>query len=526
MVLLQLMIPRDKLFSCLVIVLLSPAGVVANEGFWLDTARSSITTSELHHHASVLADDLLEGREAGSRGSRVAAKYIIEHLEKAGLTPAGNRQGYLQRFGRNYQNILAMVEGSDPELKDEFIVIGAHYDHVGYGNPTNSFGPFGYIHNGADDNASGVSALLEVIDALVISKHQPRRSILFAFWDGEEKGLLGSKHWIHHPTVPLSGVKLAVNVDMVGRLREGRIEIGGTRSTSEIRRLMSTPLLEEETWLDFTWEYKENSDHWSFYLAQIPSLFVHTGVHDEYHRPADDIETLNIDGIRQVSSYLLEQLCELADADSLADFRPESRRDTPSRRKRLEQPLPELPSRLNFTWQYIPGNPGHALVQEFTGQTQSSTELMPGDKIVAVDDHPLTTEALLPALAWQAESQLVLQVLREASDTPLTIIHPLSGNPIRLGLSWREDEAESNSVYVTRVVPDSPAERAEIRLFDRIYALNGQPIRGQQDFLQRVRSLLEEDIEQIDLEVESQGLLREATLHLDPLHQNTGDATL
>ena len=170
----------------------------------------------------------------------------------------------------NHQNLLAILPGTDPELKDEYILVGAHYDHVGYGSRRNSYGPWGYIHNGADDNASGVAAVLEVIDALSQTGHWPRRSILFAFWDGEEQGLLGSKHWKNHPTIPLSAIKMAINIDMVGRMTDGRIEVGGTRSAVGSRRLMSSPTLSDEVWLDFNWEYKNNSDHWTFFEAGIP----------------------------------------------------------------------------------------------------------------------------------------------------------------------------------------------------------------------------------------------------------------
>src|SRR5207247_2064991 len=125
------------------------------------------TADELLDHVSFLADDVLEGRETGSRGGRAAGGYLAEQLRKTGLTPMGDSGSYFQAFGSGSRNLLGLVEGSDPDLKHDVIVIGAHYDHVGYGNRRNSYGPFGYIHNGADDNASGVSALLELADAFI-----------------------------------------------------------------------------------------------------------------------------------------------------------------------------------------------------------------------------------------------------------------------------------------------------------------------------------------------------------------------
>ena len=120
----------------------------------------------------------------------------------------------MQTFGDDYRNILLLLPGDDSHLAGELIVAGAHYDHVGYGNRQNSLGPIGRIHNGADDNASGTSVLLETIEAFARSGLKTRRSILFAFWDAEERGLVGSRYWLSHPTVPLERVKLDVTPGM------------------------------------------------------------------------------------------------------------------------------------------------------------------------------------------------------------------------------------------------------------------------------------------------------------------------
>ncbi len=125
----------------------------------------SITANEAKDHVAVLSNDTLEGREGGSRGGHAAAKYLVEYLKQARLKPAGDNNTYFQAFAPNHRNILGILPGSDEKLRHEFVLIGAHYDHVGYGNARNSYGPWGYIHNGADDNASGTSGLLEVIDA-------------------------------------------------------------------------------------------------------------------------------------------------------------------------------------------------------------------------------------------------------------------------------------------------------------------------------------------------------------------------
>ena len=182
-------------------------GPLFAENLSLAAALDSITRSELQRHIEVLADDTFEGREAGARGGQAAAGYIARLLQQCELKPGGDRGSYYQAFNSSCRNILASMEGSDPQLGQEVIVVGAHYDHVGYGTQRNSYGPWGYIHNGADDNASGVAGLLELAQALSHLPQRPRRTILLAFWDGEEKGLLGSKHWVQTPTISLSRLK-------------------------------------------------------------------------------------------------------------------------------------------------------------------------------------------------------------------------------------------------------------------------------------------------------------------------------
>jgi len=499
----------------------------AAENLWLDVARSSITTGELRSHAGVLADDMFEGREAGSRGGHAAAKYLIGRLQETSLQPAGSNGSFKQSFLHGHQNLLALLPGSDPELRDEYLVVGAHYDHVGYGSRRNSYGPWGYIHNGADDNASGVATLLEIIDALSQTEHRPRRSILFAFWDGEEKGLLGSKHWIEHPTIPVEAIKLAINVDMVGRLTEGRIEVGGTRTATGLRRLLSSSRLSEETWLDFSWEYKDNSDHWTFYEAGIPAIYFHTGLHDDYHRPSDDVEKLNIDGMREVSTYLLERLDALADTDHLPAFRAQGNLETPAIQRQLERPLPALAPRLDFTWKYVPSVPASVVVEQVPWNSLAQQAgLAAGDRIVAVDGQPITGEALLPAIALQNDRKIELQLLRAGTVGPLDVVLPLVGSPTRLGLSWRADPAEPQAVYITRVVPYSPADLTGIKLYDRLYAINGQPFSGPDELLAQVQTLLDAGENTLRFQIDSRGSIREVVLPLGPPSAPPSDATL
>ncbi|RIK73166.1 MAG: hypothetical protein DCC67_18185 [Planctomycetota bacterium] len=502
----------------------------AADGAALEAAVATITAGELREHAGFLADDTLEGRAAGSRGGRAAARYLESRMKSAGLHPAGEQGGYQQRFSPAYVNLLGKLPGVDPGLKNEVVVVGAHYDHVGYGNRRNSNGPIGYIHNGADDNASGVAALLEVIDALDRTDWQPRRTIIFAFWDGEEINLLGSRHWVRQPTVPLASVRLAISADMLGRMAGGRLEVEGTRTGVGLRKLLSSRRLPPEMWLDFTWEYKENSDHWPFYEAGIPSLLLHTGVHEDYHRPSDDVEKLNIEGLRRAAAYALETVCRVADAEELPPFRPAARSETAFARREREAPLPPLPPRLGLRWRWQEGDadadPPSAIISRLeSGGAAEQAGLRVGDRITAVDGMPLEAEALLPAAVLRAGERVTLTLVR-GGEAPRDVAVALVGKPMGLGISWREDSAAPDAVYLTRVVPYSPADRAGLAVGDRIYAVNGEPLADGRAFLQRVKSLIDAGAESIQFDVESFGRVRTIDVDLRLPGRPPEDATL
>jgi hypothetical protein len=361
---------------------------------FLAAAMDSITTDELYQHVEVLADDVYEGRSAGSRGGRAASQYIVQELRKYNLTPAGTRGDYFQAFDNDWRNILVLVPGDDSRLEHEVIVVGGHYDHVGRGSNSTSYGPIGRIHNGADDNASGISIMLETIEAFATSGLRTRRSVLFAFWDGEERNLKGSRYWVRNPTISADRVKLAITLDMVGRLRNGQLYVLGSRSGYGMRRLFSGPV-DDPLWLDFDWELSANSDHWSFIEKRIPVVLLHTGLHRDYHRPSDDAEKINREGLHAITRYLLGILMKAANEEQLPKFRDQVRRESDRTQRQVERPLPPAslrnwpsdskPPQLGISWREDQGEPGVVfLTRVVEGTPAAAAGLAVHDRIFEV----------------------------------------------------------------------------------------------------------------------------------------------
>lgn len=436
-----------KIWSCgaaavLCVAFWGSAAAAVNHALYA-AAMDSITTDELYHYVEVLADDVYEGRASGTRGGHAAAQWLIQQLRPFQLVPAGTDGDYVQKFRADCRNILVLQNGDDPQLQDEVIIVGAHYDHVGRGNSNNSFGPVGKIHNGADDNASGTSVLLETIEAFARSGLKTRRTILFAFWDGEERGMIGSRFWLSHPTLLVKRVKLNITLDMVGRLRDNRLYLMGSRSGYGMRRLFSDPV-DDSLELDFSWDIKANSDHWPFIEQRVPIALLHTGLHSDYHRPSDDVEKINRQGLREVCRYLLAAVVRVANEDRLPKFRDAVRRESESMRRRLEQPLPQ--ASLN---------------------------------------------------RWPANQPLP-----------------------RLGISWRDDDAEPGSVFLVRVVEGTPAATAGLEVGDRINELDGRPFADAATFQGEIHQLLESARPEFTMLVERRGHSRTISVNMPSANRN------
>jgi hypothetical protein len=481
-------------------------------------ALESINADDLMRHIDYLADDDLEGREPGTPGGQSAGDYLQDRLRELHLEGAGIDGGFIQPFDPNYRNILAILPGSDPELKHQTIVIGAHYDHLGYGTRRNSYGPIGFIHNGADDNASGTSAVLELAEALTMLAEPPARSIVLAFWDAEEKGLLGSRHWVANPTVPLEDVVLTINVDMVGRLRDELLTVFGTRSGYGLRRLVSGHNEGLGLRVDFSWKMEANADHHPFFQRQIPYLLWHTGMHDQYHTPYDDVELIDPAGASRVTRLLFHVAYDLATRPELTGFRGRARRETERTRERLAAQTPQLPSRLGVSWRREDGpGDGVRLARVVAGSPAEEAGLLPGDRILEFAGREIRSGDDLSGAVIAAENPATLVARRAGSPEPLTISVELDGSPLRLGITWRVDDAEPGTIILTYVVPGSPAARAGLTAGERIYQIGGRDFADQEEFANLASTLTEP----LELLVERDGQLRTVMLYIqtEPLKQ-------
>jgi hypothetical protein len=448
-------------------------------------AIASIEVEQLRDHVGTLAADSFEGREAGSRGGQATANYLMKKLEGFGLKGAGDGGGYFQSF-RNYRNVLAVLPGSDEKLKDEYILIGAHFDHVGYGSNANSYGPSGYIHNGADDNASGTAALLEVAEAFSKLPVAPRRSVLFAFWDAEEKGLLGSEHWANNPTVPLDRVKCNLNVDMIGRMADEKLIVYGTRSSAGLRRMLAEWNEPTNLRLSYVWWINPQSDHYTFFQRKIPVIMFHTGLHNDYHRPSDDAEKIDVEGMQRVARLMFQTTLAVAQREEPLAFRSASTWESTAHRKQYERPPQASPPRLGVTWEPPrEGDPlGLKLSSVLPDSIAEQAGLKPGDRLVRFGAEVILDGEHLRRLVAQSSGATAVEVERAGEAKPLKLEMVFPGGPPRLGISWRENDGEPGAVAVVNVVPGSPAEKAGIERLDRIYRFGDRNFATSDEFQQ------------------------------------------
>ncbi|NIJ53028.1 M28 family peptidase [Dyadobacter arcticus] len=275
----------------------------------------------IRQHIEFLASDDLEGRGTASLGEIKAANYIADVFEKLNLKPAGKNVSFFQPFeisfaidGKAHQLIGRNVVGFLDNGASKTIVIGAHYDHLGRGYQGRSLSPDSKnkIHNGADDNASGTTGVLELAKYFSENDVVEKHNYLFITFSGEELGLIGSKRFTEKPTVPLNSISCMINMDMIGRLDENKGIIISGWGTSKVWGKLIPDLAKSQN-LKYTVDSSGigASDHTSFYLKDIPVVQFFTGGHGDYHKISDDPDKINVDGearILNVIAGLLQNL--------------------------------------------------------------------------------------------------------------------------------------------------------------------------------------------------------------------------
>jgi len=309
---------RRRASACAALLALSAAPAIAQN--CPDPESLTRDFSEPLATVRYLADDALEGRLAGSPGERCAGDYIARRLRALGLRGGADNGSFFQTVPLTVasdphggaspvtatttgRNVVAVLEGADPALRDEVVVIGAHYDHLGLGGSGSLAPGTTAIHNGADDNASGIAALLEAAAQLATGP-RPARSIVFVAFTGEEMGLLGSAHFVRNPPIPLDRARAMLNMDMVGRLEDDPLIVYGVGTATEWAELVERRAAEAGITVALQPDGVGPSDHTSFYLRDIPVLHFFTNAHGDYHKPSDDWDRVDADGIARIATLV------------------------------------------------------------------------------------------------------------------------------------------------------------------------------------------------------------------------------
>jgi uncharacterized iron-regulated protein len=281
----------------------------------------------LQTHIRTLASEKFEGRETGTAGEQLAVDYIVAQFKEIGLMPKGT-EGFIQRFtfsqkDPNDSTVSKEVSGQnvigflDNKAKTT-IIIGAHLDHLGYGHDkTSLYTGAPMIHNGADDNASGTAAVIEMARYLKKSDLH-NNNYLFIGFSGEEKGLIGSSWYAKHPTIDITGVNYMINMDMVGRLKEDKtIYIYGTGTSPVWNKILPT-IQVDSLKIKTTESGVGPSDHTSFYLKDIPVLHFFSGFHPDYHKPSDDEDKINYKGEISILKYIITIITDIDPMQKIA----------------------------------------------------------------------------------------------------------------------------------------------------------------------------------------------------------------
>ena len=400
----------------------------------------AFSQARLGAHVAALAAPALEGRGLGTAGEKRAAEYVASEMKSAGLAPAGDAGGFLQRFRvektasgapADVANVVGLLPGGDPALKDRPVVVVAHLDHLGHGWPDVRREFQGQVHPGADDNASGVAVLLELARAMKDDK--AKRPIVFLAVTGEEAGRLGSKRWVAGPSAfEASKTFAAVNLDTVGRLGAGKLQVLGTGTAAEWIHAVRGASWVTGVETKAVPETLESSDHVSFVEAGIPAVQLFSGPHADYHRPSDTAEKVDVPGLAKVDAVAKELVSWLAGrseplAVSIAAKAPAAPSAAPA-------PGPgdaaAAPPARRVSFGTMPDfsfeGPGVKVEAVVPGSPAEKAGVKPGDVVLALDGKPVASlRDFSEKLKGMSPGQVVKATLRREGkelELPVTLV--------------------------------------------------------------------------------------------------------
>ena len=270
-------------------------------------------------------------------------------------------------------NVIGVLEGSDPILKKENIIIGAHYDHLGRGGEGSLASKPGEIHHGADDNASGTAGLIELARLFSVQRPKLKRTLIFIAFGGEEEGLLGSNYYVNHPLAPLTNTVGMINMDMIGRMKDRKLIIGGVGTAKEWRGMIEP---EKSFALTLNEDGVGPSDHSSFYLKQVPVLFFWTGTHNDYHKPSDTWDKINYTDEAKILGFVARIVRDIDGADKRLTYTT-AKSDPTQRASSFRVYLGTIPN-------YADSNEGMLLDGVREDSPAAKAGLKAGDRIVKI----------------------------------------------------------------------------------------------------------------------------------------------
>jgi hypothetical protein len=445
--------------------------------------RSTAKVPVCHVRRAVLERMLPGGADAlAALESDIQHQVKPQSHELAGWTV--NVDVHMHRGKTDVKNVVGILEGAGA-LANETVVVGAHYDHLGYGGSASLAGLKKMaIHHGADDNASGTTTMLELARRFAAMPERQGRRLVFIAFSGEELGLFGSEYYCKHPLYPLKETASMFNLDMVGRLRtdkasgKPKLLTEGSGTAKPFRELLDR--LGQK--YDFKMVNKPSgfgpSDHASFCGQDVPVLFVWTDYHEDYHRPSDTANKINVEGMRRVADLSQDAITELTRMDKPAYIKVKTASNRPSNGPRLG---------------IQPGDGGGkgVLIEETVPDSPAAKAgLKKDDLIVALAGKPVKTlQDLLTILKNQkAGDTIEIGIVR--SDKPMTVQVKLESpyaNMPRLGIRPSYSD-EGEGVLLDGVTDDLPAARAGLKKDDRIVQIAGKPVKNLEDYMEVLSS--------------------------------------